>query len=254
LGAIGIDLYRLLEQGLCHAIVFFGPHSDMVVGPQDEVVDGHVGDRPAGRAYDLGGRDPLGQSRHDGLHHLVLDGENVLQVPVVALRPDVIARCGVDQLGGHPDTLAAAPHAAFDHVAHAELAADLRDVDRRAAKHEGGVAGDDEQQAEARQLGDDVLGDAVGEVVLLRVARHVGEGQHRDRRLVGDRERLFRKRRRTFVGALRAQPVDPNGLGDILHLLFAAILEGEIQLAVDRIERAAGNADAAGLGERFQSP
>jgi hypothetical protein len=35
---------------------------------------------------------------------------------------------------------------------------------------------DDQKFAEARQLGDDVLGDAVGKVLLLRIATHVGEG------------------------------------------------------------------------------
>ncbi len=78
-------------------------------------------------------------------------------------------------------------HAALEHVAHAELAADLLHVDGPALVGEARVAGDHEQPADARQRGDDVLDDAVGEVLLLRVAAHVLERQHGDRRLVGKR-------------------------------------------------------------------
>jgi Mrp family chromosome partitioning ATPase len=47
------------------------------------------------------------------------------------------------------------------------------------------LRGDDEQLAEARELSDDVLGQAAGQALLLGVAREVLKRQHRDRRLVG---------------------------------------------------------------------
>ena len=78
-----------------------------------------------------------------------------------------------------------ATNAALQNVAHAKLAADLAHVDRLALVLEGGIAGDDEQLGEPRQLGKDILGNAVGEIVLALVAAEVVERQHGDRRPVG---------------------------------------------------------------------
>ena len=39
------------------------------------------------------------------------------------------------------------------------------------------MASDDEQDREARKLCDDVLGDPIAEILLLRVSAHVGEGE-----------------------------------------------------------------------------
>ena len=59
------------------------------------------------------------------------------------------------------------------------------------------VARDDQELGEPRQLGDDVLGNAVAEIVLLRVATEIGERKDRDRRLVRERQfRLWLLRRR----------------------------------------------------------
>ncbi len=52
----------------------------------------------------------------DGLGDLTLDGENIGQVPVIFLRPDMSVITGVDQLRAHSDTIGRALHAAFQHV------------------------------------------------------------------------------------------------------------------------------------------
>ena len=57
----------------------------------------------------------------------------------------------VDQLAGDAHAVAGLAHAAFEHVAHAKLAADLPDVERLALVGEARIAGDDEQRLEARQ-------------------------------------------------------------------------------------------------------
>ena len=85
--------------------------------------------------------------------------------------------------------LAGAAHAAFEHVAHAELARDLLHVDRAVLVDECRVARDDEQPADAGQAGDQVFRNAVGEILLIRIVAHVGERQHRDRGTVGQRQR-----------------------------------------------------------------
>jgi hypothetical protein len=69
----------------------------------------------------------------------------------------------------------------------AELARDLLHIDGAAFVDERRVAGDDEQPADAGEPGDQVLGDAVGKVLLLGIAAHIDEWQDRDRRTVGQR-------------------------------------------------------------------
>jgi hypothetical protein len=39
-----------------------------------------------------------------------------------------------------------------------------------------------------KQLGDDVLGNAAAEIVLLRIAAEVGQGEHRDAGPIGKRQ------------------------------------------------------------------
>ena len=54
-------------------------------------------------------------------------------------------------------------------------------------------------------------------------------------------------------GAVRAQPIDPDGLRDVLDRLLAQEVGAERQLALDLVVDAAGNVDAAGLGQRLQA-
>src|SRR5438552_7186611 len=96
---------------------------------------------------------------------------------------------GIDQLRGDAHPVAALAHAAFEHIAHAEFAADLLHIDRLALVGEARIAGDDEEPADAAERGDDLLDHAVGEILLLRVAARILERQDGDRRLVRQRER-----------------------------------------------------------------
>src|SRR5229473_1989862 len=54
--------------------------------------------------------------------NLVLYREDIGEIAVVALGPDVVASLGFDQLGGHTDPIAGLTHAAFEHIAHSEFA------------------------------------------------------------------------------------------------------------------------------------
>jgi hypothetical protein len=92
----------------------------------------------------------------------------------------VLASLGLDQLRSDTDAVAGFAQAAFEHIAHTQLTADLLHIDRLAFVGEARITGDDEQRRIARQCGDHVLGDAVSEVFLLRVAAHILERQHRD--------------------------------------------------------------------------
>src|SRR5262245_1427546 len=60
----------------------------------------------------------------------VLDGENRRQVPVVALRPEVHAVRGPDELGGDTEVVAGTTDGALDKIADAELVSDAPGDDR----------------------------------------------------------------------------------------------------------------------------
>src|ERR1700730_10885715 len=159
----------------------------------------------------------------------------------------------VDQLPGNADPIAAFAHRAFEHIAHAKLMPDLLRIGRLALVRETRIAGDDEQPADARERGNDLLYHAIGEILLLRVAAHICERQHRDRRLIGKRQRRLTGRRWALGGdAGVANPVDPHRPGDVLYLLFAHVFEGEIELVTYLIAHDPADADPARLGERFE--
>ena len=87
----------------------------------------------------------------------------------------------VDELGVDAHPVLIALNRAFKHVADPELLGDLLGVDGLALEGEGGVARNHETVADARQVGGEVLGDAVGEIVLARIAGKVLEGQDDNR-------------------------------------------------------------------------
>ena len=120
---------------------------------------------------------------HDRLRDLVLDGEDVGQIAVVAIGPEMRPVLRIDQLRVDADALARLSDAAFENVGDVEAPAHLLHVGVLALVGEGRIPRDDRQRRDLRQIGDDVLGDAVGEVFLLGIAAHVGERKHRDRRL-----------------------------------------------------------------------
>ncbi len=139
-----------------------------------------VARRLAHRPLPLGIRNDRSNRDRHRFGDLVLQREDVGEIAVVPVGPDVVASLGFDQLGGDANAIGGPSHAAFEHVAHAEFAPDLLQIDCAALVGEGGVARDDEQRGVARQSGDDVFGDPVGDELLLGVAAHVRERQHGD--------------------------------------------------------------------------
>ena len=112
-----------------------------------------------------------------------------LQRPVIALGPQVTAGGGIDQLRRDPHLVVSLAHTAFQHIPHAQLLAHVLHLHRFAFVGEGRVASDDKQAGELGEIGGEVLGDAVAEILLLGVVAHVDEGQHDDGGFVGQRQR-----------------------------------------------------------------
>ena len=96
---------------------------------------------------------------------------------------------GIDELSSDAHRLPALRTLPSSTYRTPKLAPYLLYVDRTALVDEARIAGDDEQPLHTRQAGDDVLDHAICEIFLLGIAAHVLERQHRDRGLVGERER-----------------------------------------------------------------
>ena len=76
--------------------------------------------------------DRLDQDRGDAAGDLVLDGKDVVHRPVEAVRPDMVASLGVDQLRRDPGAIPGLANAAFEDVARSELLGGLTYVRRSA--------------------------------------------------------------------------------------------------------------------------
>ena len=163
---------------------------------------------------------------------------------------------GRDELRVDLDRLAEAAHAAFQKIAHAELAADFLGVDRLALVGEGGVAGDDEGVGQLREVGRQIVGDSVGEILLLRIAAEVLERQHDDRKprrglelVLGDRgaEQTRREPRMPGVGAGRDKRDDERG-GERRPACEETARGGRCRLALRLGLRLRGDADLQRIG------
>src|SRR5437867_2719890 len=105
------------------------------------------------------------------------------------------------------------------------LAACANHIDVLSAVAKRGVARDDAQLPESRQLGDDVFGYAIAEVLLIRVATHIREGQHGDR---GLRVRGFT--RADGDPRCAGDAPDADRLVDVLQRLGAEVFESRVDL------------------------
>jgi hypothetical protein len=98
---------------------------------------------------------------------------------------------GIDQLRGDADTIAGPLDTTFEDVTYAQLPPDLPDVDRFTLVLKRRIASEHHELGESGQFGDDVLGDAVTEVLLLRISGEIDECQYRDRGPIGERLKLL---------------------------------------------------------------
>src|SRR6516165_3184281 len=95
-------------------------------------------DRPCclcGNQFDL-------QSVCDAARDLVLQDKKIADVAIEPLGPDMRISFSVDQLGGDAELVARPLDAAFKHIAHTQIAADLPGVDRLVSVGERGIARD----------------------------------------------------------------------------------------------------------------
>jgi len=168
----------------------------------DEIPRVQIARRLVADAEILGDIDLRFDRGDDRAGDLVLDGEHVVELAFILGGPDLIAGCGIGELCSDANPLATLADAAFEHVAHAEFLGDLLDVNGPALVGEGGIAGDHEEPPHLRQGRENILADAVAEILLLGIVAHVLECEHGDRRAV----RYGQQRRLRLIDALSLLP------------------------------------------------
>ena len=189
LAIVRIDRDRLFQERLGDDIVLSSHVPEMGQRPHHQT-PGVQAFRGVALAVEIFRRIELRLDRGDDrLGDLVLHREHVGEAAIVTLGPDVASSCDVVELRRDAHAVAVLAHAAFDYVTDSEFLPDLLDVNGLAFESERRVPRDDEEPAQLGKSGDEVLADAVREILLLRIVAHVDEGQHRDGGTVGQRQR-----------------------------------------------------------------
>src|SRR5262245_54807351 len=97
----------------------------------------------------------------DGARHLsrnlVLKVEQFTACALVAVRPQLGARFGIDQLHGDAQSITAPAHGSLDHVDHTELASNLSHVGKAALVSESRLSCDDKEVPDAGESRCDLL-------------------------------------------------------------------------------------------------
>src|SRR5262245_60724229 len=109
-------------------------------------------------------------------HDIVVTFAEACHRLVEAFGPNVRATFRRDQLGADPHFRADPTHTAFEHIAHAELAANLANVECLAAKGKRGLARYDERARKMHEIGRQVFGNTVRDIRLVRVTAYIVEG------------------------------------------------------------------------------
>ena len=133
-----------------------------------------------GRARRGRGEDEAGLGG-DLLGDAVLEREDIGGGAFKGLGPEVAVGASVDELGGDADAVAGADDGAFDDGVDVELAGDVGKWAAGALVGHDGGAGDDAKVGDTGELGDELVGHAVGEVLLGGVAGEVVEGEDGER-------------------------------------------------------------------------
>src|SRR5208282_5636436 len=159
------------------------------------------------RAAGFGDRKLRLQRAGDPRRDLVLQGEQVADIAVETLGPELRTGFGIDELDIDPYLVAGPLYAALEDVTHAQFSADPLDV-IVALVGESGVAGDHQASLDARDVGRQIFGDPISEILLPRVVAEIGERQDNNRQ-PGRGARLSCRCRFRTRCALAAGPQPP---------------------------------------------
>jgi hypothetical protein len=88
------------------------------------------------------------------------------------------ARFSLDQLGSDPDAGANSADASFEDIVDPEFLSDLPDIDLTPLVGKNGITGDYQEVLEMRELGDQVLGEPICDILLRWIAPEIGKGEY----------------------------------------------------------------------------
>src|SRR5437588_12678687 len=117
--------------------------------------------------------EPSNQSGHDGRDHFVLNREDIFDVAVIALGPEMISAGRLDQLSSDPHAIPRPADTSLNDEASPELAADFLSLECLAFERKGRVPCDHHQVPEPAQFGGDIFRDPVREILLCRITAHI---------------------------------------------------------------------------------
>ncbi len=107
------------------------------------------------------------QRCRDILGDVLLNRENVIKRPVIALRPHVESIRRADQLRRDADPLAVAAHRTLDDMPHIKMGANIGRRDTFSLEKEGGCPRDHAQLWQLCQGVQDFFGQSVGEIAIV---------------------------------------------------------------------------------------
>src|SRR6516225_4220300 len=224
---IGIERKRLLEKAVGRDALGAGALVHMPEAALAIIPGAHVLRPFRDYALDFGAGqrwlDRCGDTRGD----VVLHREDVSQIPVVTLGPEMGTGGCIDQLAADAHPLSGPAQATLEDIADTKVAADLLWVDGFSFIGECRIAGDDKKPAPFRQRCDDVLGNAVDKILLLGITTDIVKRKDGDRGPVGHRpwRRRPRQDRRSVGRRCEKSAIGPHRSGDVLDLLFAHVFE-----------------------------
>ena len=174
-GERGIQLDRLLEERYRRAEAGHRAPVPMVATLEVEIVGLDVAGRPVharrGDALAYASEHRLDRGARDRL----LQGEDIVEIVVVARRGEHAAIGDLDQLGRDPQPVSRLAHAAGEQGPNLELLADRAWI--LGAELEGRRARCDAQAGHLAERGDELLGQTLAEPVLVVSGAHVSEGK-----------------------------------------------------------------------------
>jgi len=113
---------------------------------------------------------------------LLLTGAELPKLLVESICPKMRPGLCRDQLGVHSQHVAQLPHAAFQCIAHAKVLAERAHVHRLTLIGICRLTRDDEHPRHTGQIGRQVFGNGIGQIILGPIAAQILEGQHDDRK------------------------------------------------------------------------
>src|ERR1700719_3068212 len=176
------------------------------------------------------------QSLRNTSRAFLLNGGDIVELPLEALGPDGVPCRGFHKLCGDADAVAGAADGAFEHVGGAELLAYLLRGNRLVAESEHLRTREYLELRDLRNLGDDVFRDAVAEIFVLFGAALVFEVEDRYGFWLGCCSMCSRTRT-TFLGGGPAARFDIAAEALQIGAEFSSRLAPEVGVLLERLAK-----------------